>query len=145
MANLVETVRSLIAQGESSTVDFKAQAERQNHDSVCKDIAAFATSDGGDLVIGVRNGTREILGVEDPESVQDRIASWTFDYIKPSPEVRTSMVELDEKMLVHVHVLHNQERFFCINGEPYERVGATSRKVSDENRLQRLRQAAHIN
>ncbi len=66
----VEKLKLLIAEGESSIVEFKRKAS--SPEKVAKEICAFANSKGGFLIIGV-DDDRKVVGVESEKSEIDII------------------------------------------------------------------------
>ena len=53
-----------IVRGESKTVEFKVMLPRDSEKYI-KTIVAFANSQGGQLIVGVDDRTREVVGVDE--------------------------------------------------------------------------------
>ena len=68
--------------GESKTLELKESLPAKSKKYV-KTLVAFANSSGGKLVIGVRDGDREIVGVEDAALAADSIANALSDSCEP--------------------------------------------------------------
>ena len=74
-------IKELLAQHEGKTLEFK-QSSRPTQ-KILRTAVAFANTAGGTLLIGVRDGTREVLGVKDSLRDEERIASIFADGIRP--------------------------------------------------------------
>ncbi len=143
-------LRELIANGESSRVDFKRD-EIENH-KLAKELVAFANLQGGCVLLGVDDdGSVRGLAREDPPAdsryeerrrrTYEHLEKWVMqacrDKIRPElipyfeilrdvePGRDVAVVQVERGWSVH-HVWHNQRRTYCI------RVGSLSREASPE-------------
>jgi hypothetical protein len=122
-------VRQLIAGGESPVVEFKERVPSQ--DVVARNLAAFANSDGGILLCGVRDDA-EIVGipqsdVEEAVALLKRVAgsllSWT---------TTVGAVDVGGKYVVYAVVDKSPRPYYPVStsrGEYFKRIGAESRQV----------------
>ena len=73
-----------ILKGESATLEFKEQLP-SNSEKYTKTVVAFANSQGGKIVVGVNDKTREIVGVESSSlfKLMDTIADTVVQVTEP--------------------------------------------------------------
>ena len=123
-------IRQLIAGGESQVVEFKERVPSQ--DVVARNLAAFANSEGGILLCGVRDDA-EIVGI--PQSdvdeaigalkrVSGSLLSWT---------TAVGAVDVGGKYVVYAVVEQAPRPYYPVStsrGEFFKRVGAQSRPAS---------------
>lgn len=106
MITTTDLVRDLVYQirlGEDSGYEFKAvsvngkRVESPQRDSVADEVAAFANSGGGILVLGVNDKTRAVEGIaqEDLDTV-DQWVSNLAQAIKPPVLIETRLVEIPD-------------------------------------------------
>lgn len=60
-------IEKLLKSNEGRTLEFKENT--QSLKSIIKTVIAFANTAGGTLVIGIRDKTREIIGLDEPLGV----------------------------------------------------------------------------
>lgn len=119
--------------GESLTVEFKATLSAKNERGICKEIAAFATSRGGRLFIGIDdNGV--VVGVETPEIIRDKIERWVSSSVNPPPILDIKIIDYESKKIVLVEVANGTAPFYQFDFVAYIRTG-TSSEVLDTARL----------
>lgn len=120
-----ETLRRLIAQGEGQTIQFKRSPGRGQIERVVKTAAAFANTDGGQILIGVRNdGTIEgvQIGANTREQVVNMITTNTDPVIYPSFEV----VRVEGKNVIVVSVHESTNKPHTTFRGPFKRVGPST-------------------
>ena len=130
------TIRDAIAKNERASIEFKSVARRAQ--GICKEIAAFATSQGGTLLIGVDND-RDILGVEKSVEVRDRIERWIYEHIAPAPAFDIQIVNLDEKDIIAVLVANGTAPFYNSHDIPYIRIGTSSQPIKPQHLIDLVR------
>ena len=128
--------------GESKTLELKESLPAKSKKYV-KTLVAFANSSGGKLVIGVRDGDREIVGVEDAALAADSIANALSDSCEPmlTPRIRARKRWIPEcsslsKFSLVLPPLIGSRAGKAVEGA-YVRVGATTR-LADEAALREL-------
>jgi hypothetical protein len=132
-------IAALIAGGEGQAVDFKGYESVDSIDlqrDLAKHIAAFATSGGGVLLIGVRNdGT--IGGVNDADTVSGR-DRWrkalfaTSRAVKPAIIVAPEFVDVNDAMVLAVRIPRGREPVYYVSNRPYIRDGQASRPAEPD-------------
>ena len=108
MIDTTELVRDLIYQlrlGEDSAYEFKAvefngtKVAKPHKDGVADEIAAFANTAGGILVLGVHDKTKDVQGI--PNDRLDDLELWLTNLvvtsIKPPPLIQTRLVEVPDQ------------------------------------------------
>lgn len=146
MINTTELVRELIYQirlGEDSSYEFKSltvkgqKVESPQRDSIADELAAFANSSGGILVLGVNDKTREVEGIA--QEHLDRFEQWLTNLaqaVNPPVLIETRLVEIPDrqgnaKPLIWVKVPKSLFVHRSPNGY-YHRVGSTKREMPPE-------------
>jgi ATP-dependent DNA helicase RecG len=124
----METLDTILAGGENSFVEFKE--ERVHPDSLAKEMAAFANTEGGTIFIGVAdNGT--VGGVARPD-----VEEWVFNIarnnVKPALLPLFEMMVYQDKKIARVIVNKDLSGPFSVSGKYYIRAGSTSRECTKE-------------
>lgn len=146
MINTTELVRELIYQirlGEDSSYEFKSlvikgqKVESPQRDSIADELAAFANSSGGILVLGVNDKTRAVEGIM--QEHLDTVEQWLTNLaqaVNPPVLIETRLVEIPDhqgnaKPLVWVKIPKSLFVHRSPNGY-YHRVGSTKREMPPE-------------
>lgn len=139
----------MIPKSESQKVKFiLVQKEAVEGSDLEKTLVAFANSLDGDLYIGV--GDRgEIIGVESPEQVEERLLSIVGNTISPSLKkfITTDRMIVDGKVIIKVHVKRGDSRPYCLN--PFDlgifvRIGTTTCPASIDDIARMVRDSNPI-
>lgn len=135
------TLRELIAQGEGQTIEFKKSTGQLRR--AVETVAAFANTDGGRVLIGVRKD-RTVEGVQiganTREQVVNAITTNTDPVIYPSVEV----VRVHEKNVIAVSVPESTDRPHLTFGPAFKRVGASTVRMSRAEYERLLRQRRRV-
>lgn len=128
-----QTLRQLIIGGETATVEFKSSAARPP--DIAERMCGLANNRAGGLIIfGIKDETREIVGVRQPSLTQDHILR-ASRMIKPQVSLAETCVQtwlLDGHTLVTVEVPGNSGRLYQYNGACFVRRGTTTVPLSVE-------------
>ncbi len=89
--------------GEATEYDKKAMLEEKKPKSWCKSVSAFANSRGGVLIFGITDND-EIIGVEEPEAVAEKISEIIKAKMDPIPDTSLRFEDMDGKTLVILEV-----------------------------------------
>lgn len=129
--------------GEDSTLELKrivwrgaGKINEPHPDSLADELAAFANSIGGLLVLGIDDKTREVLGIEIDEldAVEKWLGNLTRDLIEPPLQFYTHHVELlDTNGLLRYTIAVDVPRSLWIHKSPkgyMYRVGHEKREMS---------------
>jgi predicted HTH transcriptional regulator len=100
-------LRELIAGGESLTVEFKRKFTSE--EKIAREVAAFANSSGGYLMIGVDDDKR-IVGVQSEKGEIDQVEHVCEYCIDPPVEHSIDIVNIEYKDVVVVHVPESHDK-----------------------------------
>jgi len=132
----MENIEELLQKEESKNLEFKEKLNSKNKKKVLQTIVAFAKLGGGNIIFGVSD-SKEIIGIEDPFSLEEQIANMVYDTVSPVIRIDTLFVTQEGKTLVIVKVPMGIATPYYItslgitNGT-YIRVGSTTRLADDE-------------
>lgn len=90
-----EELSQLIFQQESETLDFKEMFSLRSESEkaeFAKDISAFANTRGGHIIYGVRDRTRERIGIDEKTFNEDKMQQVISSRVDPPPEFWTKTV-----------------------------------------------------
>ncbi|MBR5951311.1 MAG: putative DNA binding domain-containing protein [Actinomycetaceae bacterium] len=138
------TLYRLISAGEDSRTQFKADVTVA--DALAVEMAAFANSDGGVLLIGVTDaGTAPGLDSIDVARINQLISNAASQNVRSPLVVRTETVLLDNgRTVIVLHVPKGLDKpYFDKNGIIWLKVGADKRRVNSKEELRRVFQSAH--
>ena len=142
--SLTELIEKIML-GEDSTIEFKR--EMPHRDSLADEIAAFANSEGGVVLIGV-DDYREIVGLElqELDSVEKTVVEICKDRIEPSIHIFfTEKLRIDDKNILKIEVPRSLFVHRTPNGY-FARQGSSKREIPPDQlaRLFQSRSQARI-
>lgn len=125
-----------ISSRESTTVEFKREAVSAA--KLAKELAAFATGNGGTLFLGIAEsaiGEAEgYCGVASSDSEKialiQRVESAASDLVQPSPKVEPLWLEADGEWVLAVKVAPGDSAVSSANGKPMVRCNTISREAT---------------
>ena len=130
--------------GEDTTIEFKREMPHRN--SLADEIAAFANSQGGVILIGV-DDYREIVGLELPvlDRVEKTVVEICEDNIEPTVPIFTEKLRIDDKNLLKIEVPRSLFVHKTSNGY-FTRQGSSKREMRTDQlaRLLQSRSQARI-
>ena len=130
--------------GEDTTIEFKR--EMPHRTSLADEIAAFANSQGGVILIGV-DDYRKIVGLELPEldRVEKTVVEICEDNIEPTVPIFTKKLRIDDKNLLKIEVPRSFFVHKTSNGY-FTRQGSSKREMRTDQlaRLLQSRSQARI-
>ena len=137
-------LEALLAEKESKTLEFKESANALHR--LLQTIVAFANTAGGTLVIGVRDGSKEVVGVEGVLKQEERISSAIADSISPLLTVNFQFHTWRGRDVLIISVSYQPTPYFIkslglLKGT-YVRLGSTNR-VADKTMIEEIRRLAH--
>jgi len=140
-------IREKLTLPESRKLEFKGTFPAKS--DLLRTVIAFSNGAGGELIIGVDDQKREIVGVEDALSLEEKIANIIYDSIVPivSPYISIYTIEGKEILIVNILPGNNPPYFKKSSGVErgtYVRIGSTNRLANAEliRELQRKAQGA---
>ena len=122
-----------IIHGESHNLEFKAFLPEKSEKYI-KTVIAFANSQGGRLIIGIDDVTKEVTGVDDDsvfrmmDSIANAVSDSCFPQIVPNIELQT----VDQKTVIVITVTPGPNRPYYLMSKgkekgTYIRVAGTTR------------------
>jgi len=127
-------IESLLIQNEGKTLEFKQDLSSPT--KVIKTIVAFANTAGGKIIIGIEDRSKNVIGIQDVTTEEERLANLISDSISPQlvPNIYTTTWRNADIMVIEVH--HDPKPYY-IKSEGaqdgvYIRHGSTNRKASPE-------------
>lgn len=137
-------ITQIITMPEGKTLEFKRNLSSPIN--MLKTLVAFANSAGGRLLIGVEDGTREVLGIENPLDEEERLCNLIADSIEPRLVPNVELIALQDKSLLAVEVYPSGSRPHWLKREGplegvYVRLGSTNRKA-DRSLIEELKRTA---
>ena len=135
----------ILSRGEDGQHQFKL--DFTNPTGLASEIAAFANSEGGKLIIGVTDlGQVAGLTSERVRNLNQLISTSASEQIKPAVMVRTENVTYDGRVVIVVHVPKGLARPYleATTGAIWVKSGADKRKVTAREELQRIFQSASL-
>ncbi|MFI4937700.1 MAG: ATP-binding protein, partial [Candidatus Berkiellales bacterium] len=136
-------LENLLSQNEGKTLEFKENTA--SLEPIIKTIIAFTNTAGGTLVIGIRDKTKEIIGVGDVLKEEERIANAVSDSISPQIIPNFQFFTWRKVDLLIVSVSHNIGPHFLkskgIEQGVYIRLGSTNR-IADKTTVSEIQRLA---
>ncbi len=133
-------IENLLAQSESKTIEFKEST--RSLDGIIKTVIAFANTAGGTLVIGVKDGSKEIVGLSNILQEEERISNSLADNVVPLllPDIEIQTIR--DKELLIINIPHSVGPYYLKSAGSergvFVRFGSTNR-VADSETLATLR------
>lgn len=132
---IIMNILEKITQIESRKLKFKEQLP-EGH-ALLKIVTAFANGAGGELIIGLTDRERKIVGVEDPMLLEEQIMNSIHDGIYPPVSPFCSIITVEEKNILSVQILPGSNKPYYIKAKGVEkgsfiRIGSTNRLAGFE-------------
>jgi ATP-dependent DNA helicase RecG len=141
--NILEKIK----QPEGRKLEFKEKFPEKS--DLLKSLVAFANGSGGNLIIGITDKTKEIAGVTDPISLEEKITNLVYDSIVPIISPYITIHNLHGNFILNIQILpgNNPPYFLKSKGVEkgtYIRIGSSNRLASTEIIGELRRQARGI-
>jgi ATP-dependent DNA helicase RecG len=141
---MVLNIRETIRMPESKTLEFKRDIS--SYEKIVKTIIAFANSAGGKIIVGV-DDNKNIVGVDDPLDMEERLTNIIFDSITPRILPSIEIIPIDDKQLLAVEVFPcgNMPYFYRKLGREngvFVRLGSSTR-IADRDLINELERFAN--
>jgi len=134
-----DDLRALATKGEDSARQFKANIT--NAESLAAEMAAFANSEGGTILIGVADdGSIPGLSRQDVPRINQLISNAASQLVRSPLTVNTENLLLGDGRIVIVLTVPKgiDKPYFDKNGVIWLKVGADKRRVNSKEELRRL-------
>ena len=124
----------LLARDEGKTLEFKENCRPVQ--KILQTVVAFANTAGGTLVLGVRDRTKEVVGLSDPLKEEERLANLFADNIWSLLMPEIQIVSWRDREVILVTVPHMVGPYYVRSEGPqdgvYIRLGSTNRRAGPE-------------
>jgi ATP-dependent DNA helicase RecG len=123
---------ALLSRPEGKTLEFKR--DLSSPENVLKSIVAFANTAGGVLLLGVKDGTKEVKGLSDILAEEERLANLIADSISPKLVPSIEIMSWRKAQVLAVEVYPSANRPHSLNRlgpetGTFVRVGSTNRRA----------------
>lgn len=137
-------ITTLLQSPEGKTLEFKR--DLSSHEKVLRTLVAFANTSGGTLIIGVEDKTKNVLGIDEPLNMEERLANIISDSIVPNlvPNIEISPWRKTYLILIEIYPSNNKPHYLKNVGlekGTYIRVGSTNR-LADSTMISELQRIA---
>lgn len=127
-------IEEYLSQNESKTLEFKENARSLG--GIIKTVVAFANTSGGILILGIKDKTKEIVGIPNSLQEEERIANAISDSIAPLIIPDIEIHAYRDRELIIIRVPHAAGPFYLkaegLKQGVYIRFGSTNRIADDE-------------
>ena len=91
--------------GETKNIEFKREIP-DKHEKFLKDIIAFSNSTGGQVILGIEDGTGAVYGIgeQSPFKLSDSISNMISDACTPQIEPDISIQTIEDKTILVLDV-----------------------------------------
>ncbi|MDR3551329.1 MAG: ATP-binding protein [Candidatus Babeliales bacterium] len=132
-------LKELLIRQEGKTLEFKENT--QGLQKIVQTIIAFANTAGGTIVIGIKDKTKEIVGVSNILQDEEKIASAVADSIHPLIFPSFDLHTWQNKDILIIEVPHSYGPFYLksqgMQKGTYMRLGSTNR-IADPETIQEI-------
>lgn len=127
-----EEFEQFIDQREGETLDFKK--EMPSSSDLARLITAFYNTRGGTIIFGVEDGTRRLVGVSNPQGIEEGIVNILRARCSLAVMPSIEFVSCRGMEFVVVTCPQGACKPYLVSGEtrPYVRVGSSNREAQDE-------------
>jgi predicted HTH transcriptional regulator len=137
---LSQDLPALRASGEGWDLEYKRELPAQAHE-IATEIAAFATSGGGRILIGVSD-TGELVGLDAASAdAADKLrlrAQGILKNVRPGVKADVLVGSEDGKTVLYIRLGKQDEPIYYYDYRPYIRVGTMSRPAEPEEVKERV-------
>ena len=102
-----------------------------------KTIIAFSNGAGGELIIGISDREREVIGIENPLLLEEKISNMIYDSIRPMISPYISIININGKNILHLQVMGGANKPYYLKSigiinSSFIRFGSSTKKASPE-------------
>lgn len=141
---VARSVADFLSEREGTRLDFKQDLSSMKR--VLETVCSFLNTAGGTLVVGVEDQTKVVLGLDDVEKQEEKLANAVASAIDPQPTVQLEIVTHEGRDLLLLRAAYAAGPFFIKDkGKEkgtFVRIGSNSLPASPEKvaELERARQ-----
>jgi ATP-dependent DNA helicase RecG len=131
---MAKSVADFLSEREGTRLDFKQDLSSMKR--VLETVCSFLNTAGGTLVVGVEDATRVVLGLDDVEKQEEKLANAVASAIDPQPTVQLEIVTHEGRDLLLLRASYAAGPFFIKDkGKEkgtFVRIGSNSLPASPE-------------
>jgi len=136
-------IEQLLSSQEDKTLEFKENSASSQH--IIKTIVSFANTAGGTLILGVRDGSKAIIGIDNPIQEVEKMANLINDCISPKIAPNIDIISYRNKSLLQVQIYPGANKPYYLKASGLEngvfyRVGSTNRQA-DHTMIEELKRS----
>lgn len=142
-------IEDVLQQPEGKRLEFKERIT--SREGIAKTVVAFSNIAGGEIYIGVEDGTKKIIGVPEDEvsKLEEKLANSLYDLVYPKVTPDISIVNVGGKYLIRVTVYPgaNPPYYLGSSGKikgTFVRIGSVNQPASEEILLELERKKRNI-
>ncbi len=146
---MTNNIQELLTQNENATLEFKREPPRG--EQLAQTVIAYANGAGGNLIIGVEDRTKTLIGVNPDEraDLEELVVNQIHDTIAPTviPHITFHNIEGCLLLMITVYSGNAKPYYLKSKGEAmgtYVRVGASNRLADEAMRQELYRQRLNI-
>ncbi len=137
----VHQLKSLIAEGESETLEFKTSTAQLK--PACETICGFLNAKGGIVLIGIGN-KGEIIGQHITDNTHQEIAN-ELRKIEPAAHVAVNYIKIDDKQVIILQTPPGKHIPYVYDGRAFERTLNSKGRMTQHHYEQLLIQRGQLN
>lgn len=122
-------IENLLQQNEGVRLEFKLQP---NIESIAKTITAFINTHGGDLVVGIDDRIKKVVGVENAAQQAKAIQKALIEQITPTAPISIQVIRFRNKELILISVWEGAKKPYQFRGGIFSRIGQSTKPTSVE-------------
>ena len=142
----MQIVKELLAREEGKTLEFKLDCS--SLEPIVRTVIAFANTAGGQILIGLRDHNKELVGVEDPTMDESRLCNAFSDMICPQLIPDINVVSYRGLSLLLINVPHLSGPYYLksvgMERGTFIRLGSSNRAADPEMLEELKRQAQNL-
>jgi ATP-dependent DNA helicase RecG len=131
---MAKSVADFLSEREGTRLDFKQDLSSMKR--VLETVCSFLNTAGGTLVVGVEDQTRVVLGLDDVEKQEEKLANAVASAIDPQPTVQLEIVTHEGRDLLLLRAAYAAGPFFIkdkgMEKGTFVRIGSNSFPASPE-------------
>ncbi len=142
----MQIINEILAREEGKTLEFKLDCS--SLEPIVRTVIAFANTAGGQILIGIRDNSKELVGVEDPTSHESRLCNAFSDMISPQLIPDINVVSYRGLSLLLISVPHLSGPYYLrsagLERGTFIRLGSSNRAADSEMLEELKRQAQNV-
>lgn len=137
-------IEDVIKLPEGKTIEFKENAESRA--KILATVIAFSNTSGGRIIIGVKDKTKQLVGINNPQELSEALVNMIHDSVEPKLLPNLEVISFRNKHLIIIEIYPSAlrphyERSKGKLKSAYIRIGPTTR-LADSDLLKAIERSA---